>query len=107
MLQALEEYYQREGIKGEPIVSFDFSGLEIEHVLPQEWKRHWPLPPAEGAQLERDPARLRPGAVPRLGRQRPGLTLPSPGCGRPRRRTLAGFSLYRPMPRPLGSAAVG
>jgi hypothetical protein len=54
MLQALEEYYQREGNKGEPIVTFDFSGLEIEHILPQEWERHWPLPSGEGARIERE-----------------------------------------------------
>lgn len=54
MLQALEEHYQHEGIKGEPIVSFDFSGLEIEHIMPQEWRRHWPLPAEEGALLERE-----------------------------------------------------
>lgn len=54
MLQALEEYYQREGDKGEPIVTFDFSGLEIEHILPQEWERHWPLPLGEGARVERE-----------------------------------------------------
>ena len=50
--------------------------------------------PATNADSEA-PARLRPGAVPRLGRQRPGLTLPSaqavagPAGGIP-----AGFSLY-------------
>jgi hypothetical protein len=54
ILQALEEHFQREGDKGEPIVTFDFSGLEIEHILPQEWERHWPLPPGEGARIERE-----------------------------------------------------
>lgn len=44
ILQAIEEYYLREGTKGEPIVTFDFSNLEIEHVLPQKWEQHWPLP---------------------------------------------------------------
>jgi hypothetical protein len=53
-LQALEEHYQREGVKGEPVVAFDFSGLEIEHILPQEWEQHWPLPPVENARIERE-----------------------------------------------------
>jgi hypothetical protein len=54
MLQALEEYYQREGVKGEPIVAFDFSEVQIEHVMPQEWERHWPLPSGENARIERE-----------------------------------------------------
>jgi hypothetical protein len=54
ILQAIEEHFQREGLKGEPIVSFDFSGLQIEHILPQEWTLHWPLAPNEGAQIERE-----------------------------------------------------
>jgi hypothetical protein len=44
ILQAIEEYYQREGVKGEPIIAFDFSNLEIEHIMPQEWEKHWPVP---------------------------------------------------------------
>lgn len=54
ILQALEEHYQCEGVKGEPIVAFDFSGLEIEHIMPQEWKRHWPLPEGEKARQDRE-----------------------------------------------------
>jgi len=54
MLQALEDYYQREGDKGEPIVAFDFSGLEIEHILPQAWENHWPLPTGETARADRE-----------------------------------------------------
>lgn len=54
ILGALEEYYQRTGDKGEPIVKFDFSGLEIEHVMPQEWEKHWPLSPGESARIDRE-----------------------------------------------------
>ncbi len=54
MLQALEEFYLREGTKGEPIVTFDFSGLEIEHILPQKWEQHWPLADDDKARAERD-----------------------------------------------------
>lgn len=57
ILEALEEFYQREGKKGEPIVSFDFSTVEIEHILPQKWEKHWPLPDIENAREERE-ARL-------------------------------------------------
>ncbi len=53
MLQALEEYYQRESVKGEPIVQFNFSTLQIEHILPQQWTTHWPLPAIEGAESNR------------------------------------------------------
>jgi hypothetical protein len=54
MLQALEEFYLREGTKGEPIITFDFSGLEIEHILPQKWEQHWPLADDDKARAERD-----------------------------------------------------
>jgi uncharacterized protein with ParB-like and HNH nuclease domain len=43
ILQAIEEQYHRDSAKSEPIVQFDFSSLQIEHILPQEWKQHWPL----------------------------------------------------------------
>ncbi len=54
ILQALEEHYQTAGKKGEPIVAFDFSTLEIEHILPQKWERHWPLPAVENARADRE-----------------------------------------------------
>lgn len=44
ILQALEERFQREAIKAEPVLAFDFSRLTIEHVMPQSWAQHWPLP---------------------------------------------------------------
>ncbi|MCC8935907.1 DUF262 domain-containing protein [Bradyrhizobium sp. Arg68] len=43
ILQAIEEQYHRESSKSEPVVQFNFSNLQIEHIMPQEWKRHWPL----------------------------------------------------------------
>lgn len=54
ILQALEEFYLREGTKGEPIVTFDFSGLEIEHIMPQQWEQNWPSPKDEHARAERE-----------------------------------------------------
>lgn len=43
ILRAIEERYQREGTKSEPVLSFNFDELEIEHILPQAWETHWPL----------------------------------------------------------------
>lgn len=44
ILQAIEEAYQSEAYKSEPILTFDLSRLQIEHILPQKWEAHWPLP---------------------------------------------------------------
>ena len=43
ILQAIEEHYQALATKSEPILSYDFSKLTIEHVMPQSWAAHWPL----------------------------------------------------------------
>jgi hypothetical protein len=43
ILRAIEERYQREATKSEPVLSFNFDELEIEHILPQAWETHWPL----------------------------------------------------------------
>jgi|SRR5262245_13292271 len=61
VLQALEEFYQRASSKGEPIVRFDFSQLEIEHILPQEWEAHWPLSPDDPLRAGRNLALHRIG----------------------------------------------
>lgn len=52
ILPALEEAYQRESDKGEPIMKFDFSKLQIEHIMPQKWHAYWPL--EEASAEERD-----------------------------------------------------
>lgn len=44
LLRAIEEQYIAENIYGEPVLHFDFSKLQIEHVMPQKWQDHWPLP---------------------------------------------------------------
>ena len=54
ILRALEEHYQSAGIKSEPIVAYNFDLLEIEHILPQKWEAHWPLPVAENARASRE-----------------------------------------------------
>ena len=43
ILQAIEEAYQTEAEMPEPIIAFDFSKLQIEHIMPQKWHEHWPL----------------------------------------------------------------
>lgn len=60
ILQALEECFQRESIKAEPVLAFDFSKLTIEHVMPQSWAQHWPLP--QGADVT-----AREGAIQNIG----------------------------------------
>jgi hypothetical protein len=43
ILQAIEEHYQRLNSKSEPVLSFNFAALEIEHIMPQGWDIHWTL----------------------------------------------------------------
>lgn len=44
ILQALEHRYQSANTKSEPLMTFDWSRLQIEHILPRSWETHWPLP---------------------------------------------------------------
>jgi len=44
ILQALEHRYQSRNEKSEPLISFDWSQLQIEHIMPQKWETHWLLP---------------------------------------------------------------
>lgn len=43
VLQALELSYQSNAHLAEPLMTFDWSKLQIEHILPQSWQEHWPL----------------------------------------------------------------
>jgi hypothetical protein len=43
LLQAIELHLQAKATKSEKI-SVDLDGLTIEHVMPQTWQNHWPLP---------------------------------------------------------------
>jgi hypothetical protein len=43
LLRAIEEQYIAENVYAEPVLHFDFSKLQIEHVMPQAWQTHWPL----------------------------------------------------------------
>jgi hypothetical protein len=51
ILQALEEAYQGGRQKAEPLMTFDLSRLQIEHILPRSWRDHWPVQD-EGATAE-------------------------------------------------------
>lgn len=44
ILQAIEEQYQTDNTKSEPVHNFNFGKLEIEHIMPQAWEAHWTLP---------------------------------------------------------------
>lgn len=45
ILRTIEEHFQRENSKSEPVLKFNFDKLEIEHIMPQKWETHWPLEP--------------------------------------------------------------
>lgn len=45
ILRTIEEDYQRQNVKSEPVLVFNFDRLEIEHIMPQKWEEHWPLDP--------------------------------------------------------------
>ncbi|MBW4961552.1 DUF262 domain-containing protein [Sulfitobacter sp. CW3] len=53
ILQALEHKLQTANDKAEPIISFDWSQLQIEHIMPQAWEAHWPLPEGINAEARR------------------------------------------------------
>jgi len=43
ILCALEDQEWRSDHLAMPIASFDWSKVQVEHVMPQGWKAHWPL----------------------------------------------------------------
>jgi hypothetical protein len=44
ILKAIELRYQTGKHLAEPLMDFDWKQLQIEHVMPQNWQAHWPLP---------------------------------------------------------------
>ena len=42
LLEAIEEYYRQSSMAGQQDAP---KALTIEHILPQNWKKYWPLPP--------------------------------------------------------------
>lgn len=53
ILSALEERLWHEARKTEPL-QFDFSQLQIEHIMPQTWGQHWPLPDDDSMRQRRE-----------------------------------------------------
>ena len=51
LLRAIEEYHQAHDLKAEPILHFDYSKLQIEHVMPQSWREHWSVEGEEAARF--------------------------------------------------------
>lgn len=45
ILQAIEHYYQSKSGKSEPLIIFDWTQVQIEHIMPRSWEKNWPLPP--------------------------------------------------------------
>lgn len=68
ILGAIDTQMRADNPKTEPAV-FDYTKLQIEHLMPQRWERHWPLP----ADVSGDPAQRelaiseRSAAVDRIG----------------------------------------
>lgn len=60
ILQAIERHYQTQSELLEPLMSFDWSKLQIEHIMPQKWIDRWPMHDGGSAE-ERDLALHRIG----------------------------------------------
>ncbi|MBO0896111.1 DUF262 domain-containing protein [Arthrobacter sunyaminii] len=72
ILGAIDRKLQEENPHTEP-AQFDYERLQIEHILPQSWQRHWQIEDDDPAQLELSTQR-RHAAVHRIG----NLTLVTP-----------------------------
>lgn len=44
ILRAIEERHLTSTSLAEPIVAFNYDKLQVEHIMPQAWEAHWPLP---------------------------------------------------------------
>lgn len=44
ILKAIEQRYQTNKHLSEPLMDFDWKQLQVEHIMPQHWQAHWPLP---------------------------------------------------------------
>lgn len=65
VLGSIDQQLQSENPRTEP-AEFDYDRLQIEHVMPQSWKAHWPLEAPDSAQLELA-SQLRDATVQRIG----------------------------------------
>lgn len=44
VLKAIEQRYQTKKHLSEPLMDFAWQQLQVEHIMPQHWQPHWPLP---------------------------------------------------------------
>jgi len=51
LLAAVDALLQRDKLKGEQ-ASFDYDKLQIEHIMPQSWAKHWPVDVDDAAERE-------------------------------------------------------
>jgi hypothetical protein len=65
LLGAMDALLQSDKLKGEQ-ASFDYDKLQIEHIMPQSWAKHWPIDLADPAEKELG-EQLRRMAVDRIG----------------------------------------
>ncbi|EWM12063.1 hypothetical protein KUTG_02367 [Kutzneria sp. 744] len=65
VLSAIDEHLQNANLKTEP-ATFDYDKLQIEHVMPQAWRDHWPLESTDAADRQLE-AQQRDQAVHRFG----------------------------------------
>jgi hypothetical protein len=56
VLGAIDQYLQQANPKTEPAV-FHYDKLQIEHIMPQAWRDHWPLTSTDDADQLRDSQR--------------------------------------------------
>jgi hypothetical protein len=65
VLGAIDEYLQRTNPMTEP-ASFHYNQLQIEHIMPQAWREHWPLDAVDQAERQLE-AQRRDQAAQQLG----------------------------------------
>ena len=55
LLGAIDERLRADD-PNEPPASIEYGNLQIEHVMPQKWKKHWPVTDEDGTAVAEDPA---------------------------------------------------
>ena len=63
VLEAIEVNLRSD--KSEPLGATD--GLTVEHIMPVEWQRHWPLPLSTDSSIEDEVLRIRSDAIESIG----------------------------------------
>ncbi|MGH1491345.1 MAG: DUF262 domain-containing protein [Acidimicrobiales bacterium] len=55
LLGVIDEQLRKDD-PNEPPASIEYDDLQIEHVMPQKWEKHWPIADEDGTVVEADPA---------------------------------------------------